>query len=163
MIETVEQIAQKFFTLLQVEFSEISVIEETESIFSVSIQSPDSWMLIGQKGKNLEDITALLKLVISRNIGKSVIIHLEINDYLKAKEQKLIEMVESKIDYVKKNGWEYKLPFLSAYERKKVHAYVSELKNSKVYTKSEWEWQERRLYICKKDEKITIDADANDI
>ncbi len=125
MIETIEQIAQKFFTLLQIEFSDISVLEETESIFSISIQSPDSWILIGQKGKNLEDITALLKLIISRSIGKSIIIHLEINDYLKAKEQKLIEMVESKIEYVRKNGGEYRLPYLSAYERKKVHAYVS--------------------------------------
>jgi hypothetical protein len=25
------------------------------------------------------------------------------------------------------------------------------------------EWEERRLYICKKDEKITIDMDGSDI
>lgn len=163
MIATIEQLVTSFFQKLQIDFSEVQVKEETENIFSVWIQSPDSWILIWQKGKNLDDITALLKLIISRNLGKSIIIHLEINDYLQAKEQKLIEMINSKIDYVKKNGGDYKLPYLSSYERKKVHAYVSGLNNPKIYTKSMGEWEERRLYICKKDEKITIDADSNDI
>ncbi len=163
MIATIEQLVTNFFQKLQIDFSEVQVKEETENIFSVWIQSPDSWILIWQKGKNLDDITALLKLIISRNLGKSIIIHLEINDYLQAKEQKLIEMINSKIDYVKKNGGDYKLPYLSSYERKKVHAYVSGLNNPKIYTKSMGEWEERRLYICKKDEKITIDADSNDI
>jgi spoIIIJ-associated protein len=163
VIATIEQLVTNFFQKLQIDFSEVLVKEETENIFSVWIQSSDSWILIWQKGKNLDDITALLKLIISRNLGKSIIIHLEINDYLQAKEQKLIEMINGKIEYVKKNGGDYKLPYLSSYERKKVHAYVSWLNNPKIYTKSMGEWEERRLYICKKDEKITIDADSNDI
>jgi spoIIIJ-associated protein len=134
--ETIKKITEDFFSKLQIVFSDVSVKEETENIYSISIQSPDSGILIGQKGKNLEDLTLLLKLLISRNFGKSIIIHLEINDYLQSKENKLIEMVESKIAFVKKSGGEHKLPFLSSYERKKVHAYVAELKDTKIYTKS---------------------------
>lgn len=63
----------------------------------------------------------------SKVVGESIIIHLEVNDYLQNKEQKLFDMIRSKIDYVKKAGGEYRLPYLSAYERKKVHAFVSEL------------------------------------
>lgn len=163
MSETIKKLTEEFFSKLQITFSDVKVEEEIENIYSISLQTPDSWILIGQKGKNLEDITLLLKLLISRNLEKSIIIHLEINDYLQAKEHKLIEMVESKIAFVKKNGGEYKLPFLSSYERKKIHAYVSELNDSKIYTKSMGEGAERRLYICKKDEKITIDMDGSDI
>jgi hypothetical protein len=34
---------------------------------------------------------------------------------------------------------------------------------SDIYTKSEWEWKDRRLYICKKNNKMTIDLDWIDI
>ena len=55
------------------------------------------------------------------------------------------------------------LPYYSAYDRKKIHSIVAEYKNDKIYTKSIWEWNQRRLYICKIDQKITIDLDWDDI
>jgi predicted RNA-binding protein Jag len=55
------------------------------------------------------------------------------------------------------------MPFFSAYERKKIHSIVGEYWNPKIYTKSVWEWNERRLFICKTDEKLTIDLDWSDI
>ena len=101
--------------------------------------------------------------MIVHHIWKNTIIHLEVNDYLQAKEEKLLLYVQSKIELVEKSGKDFRLPFLSSYDRKKVHAYVSEQANTKVYTKSMWEGLERRLHICKKDEKMTIDAEGSDI
>ena len=66
-----------------------------------------------------------------------------------------------------------KLPYLNAYERKKVHDYVSKLEDKEIKTQSRWEKKDRRLYIIltkndiKKDnikhQKLEIDIDSIDI
>jgi predicted RNA-binding protein Jag len=84
---------------------------------------------------------------------------MEVNDYLQAKEEKLLSYVQSKIDLVERTGKDFRLPYMSSYDRKKVHAFVSELGKAKIYTKSIGEGPERRLHICKKDEIMTIDAE----
>ena len=87
---------------------------------------------------------------------------MEINDYLQQKDAKLIQFIQKKIDLVKSSDKEIILPFFTAYERKKVHSYVSE-KWGNVFTQSKWEGHERRIHLCKKNEKITIDIDGQDI
>jgi len=81
---------------------------------------------------------------------------------MEKKDEKLYGYIESKIQIVEKTGQEFRLPFFTAYERKKVHSYVSD-KGGKVYTKSMGEGAERRIYLCRKDEKMTIDIDGDDI
>jgi len=160
--DKIKSIVEKFFSKMTVDFSNIVVTKELENIFYIKLESTDSSLIIWPRWKNLEDIKGILKLLLNRSLEENIILHIEINDYLKSKEDKLINFIKSKIDFVEKTWKDLKLPFLSAYERKKVHSYVSDLK-SDIYTKSEWEWKERRLYICKKNTKITIDLDWTDI
>jgi predicted RNA-binding protein Jag len=126
MLGTVETIAKNFFEKLTVDYSELTVLEEVENIFRISLKSDDSHLLIGPHGKNLEVITHLLKLLIAKKSEGHVNIHVEVNDYLEKKDEKLLTFIQSKIDYVKSSGKEIILPFFTAYERKKVHSYVSE-------------------------------------
>ena len=163
MIEQLQNIAETFFKTMGIEFSEILVQEESKWIFFLKIMSSDSGIMIGQHWKTLSDIKMILKLLFSKKIQENIILHLEINDYLESKDKRLIEMVQVKLEYIKKVGGEIKLPELSSYERKKVHSYVSELWDEKIYTRSEWEGKERRMFIGKKQDKISIDIDATDI
>lgn len=162
MKNTIKELAQTFFEKLGIEYSSLDVQEETDKIFLIKIESGDSNILIGPHGKNIEVIKSLLKLLIGKKLGENIIIHLEVNDYMKQKEEKLFSYIQSKIEYVQSSGKEITLPFFTAYERKKVHSYVSE-KWENIYTKSVWEWPERRIHLCKKDAKITIDIDWDDI
>jgi predicted RNA-binding protein Jag len=82
---------------------------------------------------------------------------------LKSKDDKLKNYIISKVKIVENSWKDLKLPFFSSYDRKKIHSIVSEYNNPKIYTKSIWEWKERRLFICRVDEKVTIDLDWNDI
>lgn len=160
--ETITTLAQDFFTKLWVDFSELLVQKETDNIFRINLKSNDSHILIWPHGKNLENITYLLRTLIQGKTESFINIHVEINDYLEKKEEKLLRYIQGKIDYVKESGKEIILPFLSAYERKKVHSYVSE-NGGGIYTQSQWEGKERRIHLCKKDEKMTIDIDGDDI
>lgn len=162
MLESVSSITQDFFSKLWVDYSDLKIEEELENIFRVSLKSDDSHLLIWPHGKNLEIITHLLKLLIAKKSESHINLHVEVNDYLEKKDEKLLGFIQSKIDFVKSSGKEVILPFFTAYERKKVHSYVSE-KGGNVYTQSIGEGRERRIHLCKKDEKMTIDLDGDDI
>jgi len=161
-IEVVKQITNEFFKKLLVNIDDIEILQEQEDIFYIKIKTPDSSLLIWYSGKNLEDIRKILRDILSKINGKNIILHIEINDYLSKKEDKLFNFILKKIEIAK--SWkEVILPFFSAYDRKKIHSYVSKLKDETIFTKSVWEWSERRLHICKKSENITIDMDWIDI
>jgi len=160
--ELIKNLCTDFFSKMLIEVSNIEITKELENIYNIKIETPDSGILIWPRWKNLEDIKCLLKLIINKNSEENIIIHLEVNDYLKAKEDKLLLFIKTKVEFVEKSWKEIILPIFTAYERKKIHSFVSDLK-SDVYTKSMWEWKERRLHLCKKDKKMTIDVDWNDI
>lgn len=162
MEELIKNIVEEFFSKMLIDFSNLEVTKELENIYYIKIESTDSSMLIWTRWKNLEEIKSILKIIINRKAEENIIIHIEINDYLKSKEDKLINYIKAKINYVNETNRDFRLPFFSAYERKKIHSYVSTLK-SDIYTKSEGEGKERRLFICKKNGKMTIDSDGVDI
>lgn len=162
MLESIQDIAMKFFEKLWVHFEDISVTQESQKIYRVAIKSDDSNLIIGPHGKNLDAISHILKLLVSKSSGQHMMIHVEVNDYLEKKDLKLQAFIKTKIELVKNSGSEITLPFFTAYERKKVHSYVSEI-GWNIVTKSIWEGKERRIHLSRKEEKMTIDIDGDDI
>ena len=162
MKDAVEKIASEFFEKLWADYSELSVQEEAENIYRISLKSEDSHLLIWPHGKNLEVLTHILKLLIAKLSEWHINLHVEVNDYLEKKDEKLLSFIASKIHYVKDSGKDVVLPFFTAYERKKVHSFVSQ-KWGSVYTESRWEGKDRRIHLCKQEEKMTIDLDGDDI
>lgn len=73
---------------------------------------------------------------------------MEVNDYLKSKDDRLFRYIDSRIDYVLKSGKEIALPNFSAYERKKIHSYVSEKKSDKIRSFSVGEKGDRMLHFA---------------
>jgi len=163
MVEKIKSLTDTFFENFWIKINSLEVINEEKNIFLVKIKSDESSLLIWPNWKNLDHISNILKLIIKNNFEENIKIHIEINDYIKSKDDRLKSHIISKIKYVEKSWQDLMLPFYSAYDRKKIHSIVSEYKNDKIYTKSIWEWNERRLYICKINERITIDLDWNDI
>ncbi len=162
MLEEIQKLTLTFFEKLGADFSDLETIEEAKNIYRISLKSEDSHLLIGPHGKNLGTITHLLKLLIAKKSQEHINIHVEVNDYLEQKDAKLLSFIQKKIDYVKSSGKEVILPFFTAYERKKVHSFVWE-KWGNVFTQSIWEGKDRKIHLCKKDEKMTIDIDGDDI
>ena len=162
MEESIKNLTEDFFERLTIKIDSCEVSTEESGIFLVKVKTEESGLVIGPHGKNLETIKFLLKLLISKQMEQNIILHLEVNDYLKSKEERLFSFIESKIAIVEKSGNDLELPFLTAYERKKVHSYVWEL-GKNIFTKSEWEGKDRRMSLCKKAEKLTIDIDGDDI
>ena len=124
MEENIKNLVEDFFKALTIPLDSCEVSQEEENIFLAKVKTQESGIVIGPHGKNLETITFLLKLLLSRKMEQNIALHLEVNDYLKLKEAKLYQFIESKIKIVETSGKDLELPFLTAYERKKVHSYV---------------------------------------
>lgn len=161
--EQIKNISLDFLGKLDVVVDSIEIEKQESNIYNIKIKSPDSPIIIGHSWETLRDLKNILSMILNKNLEEKVFIHIEINDYIESKDKRLFEFVKSKIDFCEKSGKEIILPFFSAYERKKIHSYVSELKNDKIIIKSAWEGKERRMHISKKEIRLTIDLNWNDI
>lgn len=152
---------EEFFKKMNISFSSISLDIEEWYIFNVKIESDDSWLLIWWRGNHINDLKYIIKIFFTNLSGlKRVIVHLEVNDYITKKQDKLFLFISKKIQELHMGKTQIILPYFNPYERKKIHAYIAHLKNDSIYTKSIWEWEERRLHIYKKTPKLTIDMDG---
>jgi len=176
MQDEMTEIIKLFFEKLNINIDSININQEKSNIFNIKIKTTESWLVIWQNWKNLDAIQNILRLIISKKIcnnlrykeinnneNQKIRIQLEINDYIKTKDDRLFDFIKNEISHIEKTWKDIKLPFFFPYERKKIHSFVHKLENKSIYTKSIWEWKERRLYICKETPKLSIDIDWDDI
>lgn len=163
----IESICQDFFKLMKIDIKNLTIKCEDEErwIYFVHLETDDSKLLIWTHWQTLEYIKHLLSRMIERQLWDSVVLHLEINDYLKSKDEKMFRYIDSKIDFVIKSQKNIVLPEYSSYERKKIHNYISEKKLTNIKSYSEWEWKERAMHLTyiSKVNNSNIDIDWIDI
>jgi spoIIIJ-associated protein len=136
MLEEIQKLSLTFFEKLGVDYSNLEINKQASNVYKISLKSDDSHLIIGPHGKNLDTITHILRLLISKISETHINIHVEVNDYLEQKDAKLLVFIQAKIDQVRNTGKEVILPFFTSYERKKVHSFVTE-NGGNVYTQSQ--------------------------
>ncbi len=146
------ELAQGFFESLGIEFSglEIQTQDAEKHIYVIKISTTDSPLLIGPHGRTLEETQALLMQMAENKLQTHCLIHLEINDYLAEKQKRLFSIIDRKVELAHKNGIDQVVYDLSGYERKQVHAYISE-KYTDIATKSIDGERGRELHISLKE------------
>jgi spoIIIJ-associated protein len=162
MLDTLAELARRFYEGLgaTVESIALSPEDEEKRIYCLSLRSPDSNLLIGQRGKNLEASAHLLSRMMERSLGASVRLHIEINDYVHSRDERLFRFVDRKIEYVLSRRQDATIENLSAYERKKVHDYIAEKSIATIATYSIGEGNERKLCISYADKPRAIEEDG---
>jgi predicted RNA-binding protein Jag len=118
---------EKFFTDLGITITSLTVKEEAGDL-SVRIETPDSPLLIGIHGRNIEAFQHYFARITEKKLGHFVHVHLEVNDYVKAKDDRLFAFLDGKIEWVMQSGKSTQIKNLSSFERKKAHSYISEKK-----------------------------------
>lgn len=149
MKEQIKELCDKFFNLSWVVVDSLDIIceDSTKNIFFIKLETPDSKIIIWTHGQTLDNIKHLLSRMIENSIWKNFTIHVEVNDYLKLKDEKLYNYIDWRIDYLMKNNKSIILPNFSPYERKKIHNYISTKNIDWLKTYSEWEWKERFMHM----------------
>lgn len=146
MNEWVNALVTKFFEWLGITIISIT-IDILEKDVNIRIETPDSPLLIGMHGANLDSFQHLLSRMIEKQVKKFIHVHLEVNDYMKSKDERLFRFLESKIAFVTSTGKSSKIPNLNPYERKKAHSYIAERGILGLKTHSDGDGTERVLTL----------------
>ena len=137
---------REFWTGLGITTTSITIDTVWDDI-NIRVETPDSALLIGMHGKNIEAFQHLLSRMIERKTSKFVHVHLEVNDYMRQKDQKLMRLLDSKIVLTQSTGQSIRIASLTPYERKKAHSYIADKQITGLSTQSEWEWVDRALVL----------------
>lgn len=146
MKEAIDTLVKKFFEGLGITLESVTT-ELVDKDVNVRVQTPDSSLLIGMHGANLASFQHLLSRMIEKTSSEYIHVHLEVNDYMKAKDERLFRFLDSKIAFVTSTGRPSRIPNLTSYERKKAHNYISERGIAGLSTHSDGEGADRALVL----------------
>ena len=142
--------AQKIADLIQELIAKMGIesrleIEDSSSGKIFNISSPDSNLLIGQHGANLHSLQSLAHSIAFKKFGVPDRFSLDVDDYRRKREWFLRETAKRALEQVKRTHRAVMLEPMPAYERRVVHAYLSE--DFSVDTESVGNEPNRRIVI----------------
>lgn len=123
-------------------------IKDMDGTVKVDITGDDISYLIGYRGESLDALQHILGISVNKDKDEWQPVAVDINNYKLEKLQKLDEMIKGYIDRVRFHQKDYRLPVLSAYERKYVHTFVSTYDD--IQSESRGEGRERRIFLMPK-------------
>jgi len=144
-MEKIKQVAEEFFQKATLNVSKIEASFDIGEIVNLDIKSDEPQILIGQQGQTLFEIQRLLRLIINKKLQKIAYLNLDINDYKKKKVEYLKETAKDLANEVAFTKTEKVLTPMSAYERRIIHAELSD--RSDVITESHGEGLSRHIVI----------------
>jgi spoIIIJ-associated protein len=86
----------------------------------------DMALLIGRHGQTLDAIQELARTAVGRRLDERIRVLVDVGDYRKRQEDRLIERAREVAERVQGSGTEERLDPMNAYERKLVHDVVAE-------------------------------------
>jgi len=110
-----------------------------------NIASPDSNLLIGQHGANLYSLQIIAHAIAMKHFGIADRFSLDVDDYRRKREWYLRETAKKALEQVKRSHKAVMLEPMPAYERRVIHAYLSE--DFGVETESVGNEPHRRIVI----------------
>jgi spoIIIJ-associated protein len=108
----------------------------------------DMALLIGRHGQTLEAIQELTRMVVGRRLDERSRIIVDVEDYRKRREDRLVQRAQEVARRVLHAGGEEELDPMNPYERKLVHDAVAEIGG--LETSSRGEEPDRRVVIRKR-------------
>lgn len=118
---------------------------ETRDVVNLDVKSDEPQILIGQQGQTLFEIQRLLRNVLNKKFQGNFYVNLDINDYKRNKMDYLKYMAKESADHVAVTRVPKQLPSMSSYERRVIHAELSQ--RTDVTTESQGEGFDRHIVI----------------
>lgn len=138
-IEAVAFSNEKDFLLSREEIGDIKYTVK------VDIQLGDPQILIGQGGQTLFEMQRLLRTILNKKLQKVFYLDLDINNYKKQKVEYLKDLARDLASQVALLKQEKRLPPMGAYERRAIHAELSQ--RTDITTESQGEGPDRHIVI----------------
>lgn len=137
--EYIKEVAKKMNIEINME------VREDEELFSVTMVSDKNPILIGKEGKNLNSIQYLLRQALSNQTGFNIKVNLDASNYRAKKVRNFEYQIKNIVREVQKTKIDTKLDPMNSYQRRIVHALLSDFSN--VTTESVGEEPNRCVVI----------------
>ena len=145
-IKKIKEIAEEFFEKMTISALRIEAgFSDTLDAVDLDIKLEEPQILIGERGQTLFEIQRLLKTVLNKKLQKIFYLNLDINEYKKKKIEYLKDLAKGLADEVALNKEEKVLFPMPAYERRVIHAELSQ--RTDIITESQGEGQDRHIII----------------
>ncbi|MCG8571028.1 MAG: protein jag [Spirochaetes bacterium] len=129
--------------------AKIYLIEENDEKIVIEIESPDSALIIGKKGKNLEALQVIVNVIMNKDSKKWTKVMIDIGDYRKRRESTLKKLALQTANQVRKSQQSILLEPMNPFERRIIHM---ELKNeTRIETVSEGDGTIKRIKVLYKE------------
>lgn len=132
---------------------EISAVKQGETVI-LKLTGDKSGMLIGHRGEVMEALSYLCSLVANRGEGEYIKLGLDINHYRNKREENLTALAKRLAEKAARTGKSHTLEPMNPYERRIIHAAVSEVEG--VRSESVGEGATRRVVILPEDMDLSI-------
>jgi len=129
--------------------AKIYLIEEDDEKIIIEIESPDSALIIGKQGKNLEAIQTIVNVALNRNSNIWTKVIIDIGNYRARKEKMLKKIALTAAMQVRKTKENVLLEPMNPFERRIIHMTLKEEKN--IETESEGEGLVKRVKVFYKE------------
>lgn len=100
-------------------------IEQNIQGYTFNISSPDSNLLIGQRGANLNALQTLVSNIAYKRYGPSGRFSIDVDDYKKKREWYLRETAKKALEQIKRTGRPVVLEPMTPHDRRIIHAFLS--------------------------------------
>ena len=110
-------------------------IVKTQTGYIIKIVGEDAGCLIGRKGETMEALSYLTSLASNRFEDSDEKISVDVADYRQKREKDLVAMAKKMAAKVNKSGRSYSFEPMNPYERRIIHATVSEISGVKSESK----------------------------
>ncbi len=145
-VDIIKGAVKDFFEKMTIPASSIeaSLTSEKDAV-DIDVKLEEPQILIGQQGQTLFEIQRLLRTILNKKLQNTFYFNLDINDYKRKKVEYLKNLAKELADQAALAGEEKTLPPMSAYERRIIHAELSQ--RTDVVTESWGEDFERHIII----------------
>lgn len=147
-INKIKEAVEEFFEKMTMPALRVDVslsVEEGAETVNIDIKLDEPQILIGQGGQTLFEIQRLLRTILNKRLQKVFYFNLDINDYKKKKIEYLKDLAKDLADQASLNKEEKVLPPMSSYERRVIHAELSQ--RADVATESQGDGFDRHIVI----------------
>ena len=150
-INKIKEAIVEFFEKMTVDVSDIKINTSVNSgqanmdVLDVDMEINEPQVVIGQQGQTLFEIQRLLRAVLSKKFESVFYLNLDVNGYKRKKIEYLKFLANDSANQVVASNKEKALLPMSSYERRIVHAELSE--RTDVITESAGDSFERHIVI----------------
>lgn len=125
--------------------AKIYLLEEDDDKIVIEIESPESAIIIGKKGKNLEAIQTIVNVIMNRDFDVWTKVMIDIGNYRNRREKSLKKYCIRIANQVKETQTEELLEPMNPFERRIIHIALKEMEG--IETISEGEGTIKRIRI----------------